>query len=72
MSKECYKIRPKDIPDDFPVKPVSDKSLAEKPTTCGCCGLTWDDSIITSYTPSPSGRCPFEYYHDYFEPDNWG
>jgi hypothetical protein len=31
--------------------------------TCGHCGLTWDDSISTSYTPAPSGRCPFEYFH---------
>ena len=32
--------------------------------TCGTCGRTWDDSIITSMTPAPSARCPFEYYHD--------
>lgn len=31
--------------------------------TCGHCGLTWDDSISTSYTPAPSARCPFESFH---------
>lgn len=33
--------------------------------TCGSCGLSWDDSIPTSWTPAPSGRCPFEYQHRY-------
>jgi hypothetical protein len=28
--------------------------------TCGTCGRSWDDSIITGVTPTPSGRCPFE------------
>jgi len=32
--------------------------------TCGNCGRSWDDSISTQMTPVPSGRCPFEYYHD--------
>ena len=32
--------------------------------TCGTCGRTWDDSIITGMTPAPSARCPFEYFHD--------
>lgn len=32
--------------------------------TCGTCGRSWDDSISTSTTPVPSGRCPFEYEHD--------
>lgn len=36
-------------------------------TTCGHCGRTWDDALITSMTPVPSGRCPFEYDHIYSE-----
>lgn len=32
--------------------------------TCGNCGLTWDDSISTSYTPAPGARCPFEHFHN--------
>jgi hypothetical protein len=31
--------------------------------TCGTCGRTWDDALVTSVTPAPSGRCPFEYEH---------
>lgn len=30
---------------------------------CGECGFKWDDSISTSFTPAPSGRCPNEYNH---------
>jgi len=37
--------------------------------TCGSCGLSWDDSIVTSMTPAPSARCPFEYFHEYDEND---
>lgn len=32
--------------------------------TCGACGRSWDDALVTSLTPAPSGRCPFEYDHD--------
>jgi hypothetical protein len=32
--------------------------------TCGTCGLAWNDALITSITPAPSARCPFEYDHD--------
>lgn len=35
------------------------------PTTCGHCGRTWDDSVITDWTPVPSARCPLEYMHRY-------
>ena len=28
--------------------------------TCGDCGRSWDDSIVTHMTPAPSARCPFE------------
>ena len=31
--------------------------------TCGECGRSWDDARISSLTPTPSGRCPFEYAH---------
>lgn len=33
-------------------------------TVCGDCGAAWDDSVSTSRTPTPAGRCPFEYDHD--------
>lgn len=28
--------------------------------TCGQCGQSWNDALITSRTPAPSARCPFE------------
>jgi len=36
-----------------------------KATVCGHCKRGWDDSVSTSVTPVPSGRCPFEYDHVY-------
>jgi len=37
----------------------------EKPQwmQCGLCKTWWDNSLITSKTPVPSGRCPFEWEH---------
>jgi hypothetical protein len=35
-----------------------------KATVCGTCNRAWDDSISTSLTPTPAGRCPFEYEHE--------
>lgn len=32
--------------------------------TCGTCGRSWNDALITGRTPAPSGRCPYEYIHD--------
>ncbi len=55
-----------DVPADFPVRPLltaEDKAGAASLATCGHCGRSWDDGIITSMTPTPSARCPFEYYH---------
>lgn len=31
--------------------------------TCGACGFQWNDALITSVTPAPSGRCPNERAH---------
>ena len=33
-------------------------------TVCGTCGRAWDDRVITPVTPTPAGRCPFEYDHE--------
>lgn len=30
---------------------------------CGQCGRAWDDDKPTAWTPTPAGRCPFEYWH---------
>lgn len=32
--------------------------------TCGTCGRSWNDAIITGSTPAPSARCPFEHWHE--------
>jgi len=32
--------------------------------TDGECGRSWNDKLITSRTPVPAARCPFEYDHD--------
>jgi hypothetical protein len=38
--------------------------LIEDIATCGTCGKSWNDALITSRTPVPSARCPYEYIHD--------
>jgi len=53
-----------DIPEDWPVQPIDeDDETAADPMSCGTCGLTWDDAVITSMTPVPSARCPVESFH---------
>jgi hypothetical protein len=32
--------------------------------TCGTCGRSWNDAAVSSVTPAPAGRCPFEYEHE--------
>jgi hypothetical protein len=32
--------------------------------TCGSCGRSWNDAAVSAITPTPSGRCPFEYEHE--------
>lgn len=32
--------------------------------TCGVCGRSWNDAQVSSWTPAPSARCPFEYDHE--------
>ncbi len=51
------------IPKDFEVQPLKAGQTAKGKATCGECGLSWDDAIITSMTPAPSARCPFEAFH---------
>lgn len=55
------------IPADHPVRPIRATTKAKDRATCGHCGLSWDDAIITSMTPAPSARCPFEAFHVYEE-----
>ncbi len=53
------------IPRSFPVKPLKAGQKAEDKATCGHCGLSWDDGKVTSMTPAPGARCPFEEFHVY-------
>lgn len=53
-----------EIPADFPVQPLKHGEPAISRATCGHCGLSWDDGKVTSMTPAPSARCPFEAWHD--------
>lgn len=52
------------IPADYPVRPLI-RADGDRPSivTDGACGLSWDDDIVTSMTPTPAGRCPFEQFH---------
>lgn len=51
------------VPKDWPVKPLKPGQSAIDRVTCGNCGLSWDDGKITSMTPAPAARCPFEAFH---------
>lgn len=53
------------IPKNWPVQPLRSGQKAEDKTTCGTCGLSWDDGKVTSMTPAPAARCPFEQFHIY-------
>lgn len=52
-----------EVPADFPVRPLRPGDPATDRVTCGTCGRSWDDAIGTEWTPAPSARCPFEYFH---------
>jgi hypothetical protein len=59
---KCTHVR---IPRSHPVQPLKPGETAKAKTTCGHCRLSWDDAIITGWTPAPSARCPFEPFHRY-------
>lgn len=56
--------KPVRVPKDFEVQPLKPGENPPGKATCGTCNLSWDDDKPTSWTPAPSGRCPFEYYHN--------
>ena len=55
------------IPRYWPVRPIRSKTKRKSKSvmTCGHCKRAWDDNKVTSMTPVPSGRCPFESFHVY-------
>lgn len=56
-------LEPCDVPDDYDVTELAEDDEAVTRLTCGTCGRSWDDAVITSMTPAPTGRCPFEFFH---------
>ncbi len=56
------------IPRTFVPQPLKPGQPAKQRATCGHCGRSWDDGVSTGRTPTPSGRCPFEDFHDYRVP----
>ena len=58
-------VKVRRIPKSFAVQPLKPGEPAESRATCYQCGLSWDDGKVTSMTPAPSGRCPFEHFHVY-------
>jgi hypothetical protein len=40
-----------------------DGKVIEDIATCGNCGTSWNDALITERTPAPSARCPYEGIH---------
>lgn len=57
-------LDPSAIPADWPVQPTGPDDSHAGEMTCGTCGLSWNDDEVTSMTPTPSGRCPFEAFHE--------
>jgi hypothetical protein len=51
------------IPKKWPVQPLKPDEPATDRATCLTCGLSWDDGEVTTITPTPSARCPFEAFH---------
>ena len=54
------------VPADYEVKMLRGRRQKEKAKVlaqCGTCKRYWDDGISTGMTPTPSARCPFEYFH---------
>jgi len=52
------------IPKTWPVQPLKIGETAKSKATCGTCNRSWDDGKVTSITPAPSARCPFEKFHN--------
>ena len=55
------------LTDDRGVEYVENATLSTLPSgwaQCGHCGRAWNDDKSTGVTPTPSGRCPFEYEHE--------
>lgn len=63
MARSLAEMNARRVPQDFPVRPIINPIGVPGAITCETCHLSWDNSIATSYTPTPSARCPFEAFH---------
>jgi hypothetical protein len=57
---------------EYALKFLSFRDLPAGWAQCGTCGVAWNDDKVTSVTPVPSGRCPFEDDHEYDDEDDEG
>jgi hypothetical protein len=59
-------IADEEISEDNGAEPQIDENGKTKESfaTCGECGKTWNDALITGRTPAPSARCPYENIHE--------
>ena len=44
-----------------------DGGVFEDICTCGTCGKSWNDALVSGRTPAPAGRCPYEHIHEEIE-----
>lgn len=58
------------VPKSWAVQPLKAGQKAINRAECGVCGLACDDGKVTSMTPAPASRCPFESFHDNSEPNH--
>ena len=58
-------IKSEEISEANGARPQLDDAgnVKQDPTTCGNCGMTWNDALITGRTPAPAARCPYEDIH---------
>lgn len=61
--KKSEKTTMPKVPKNWAVQPLKPGEKAKSKATCGTCNRSWDDGKVTSMTPAPSSRCPFEPFH---------
>lgn len=65
MNSPSYRTAPNGARQIFDPKRYAQKTGRSLRDFCQCghCGRVWDDSHVSGVTPTPAGRCPFEYSH---------
>lgn len=59
-------IDAEEISEDNGAEPQLDEDgkTIVRMSQCGECGRDWNDALITSRTPAPNARCPYEAIHE--------